>query len=383
MSEEQDLNTVLFTIMGDLQTLKIQMGETRTQFAESEARSTARIRMEVARSPPIALTTLTESGDIETLKMESTAMRNATIFVSEFVLHCEVTSQIRSFTVVALAIIYLVTLVGNTLVLLVIILNHQLHTPMFVLIAILAVIDLLNNTNLIPKMMALLLFDTSPVPYGACVLQILKKKSTAMHNTTIFASEFLLHCEITSEIRSFTVVTLAIIYLVTLFDLLHNTNLIPKMMGLLLFNNPPVPFGACLIQMFLVFHLELVEAVLFTLMACDRYIAVIHPLRYPQLIAYAALKISSSEGKGKVFDVLITHLLVVLLFYLPLLTAFILPGLGVKLSTEAYNALIIVATIVPPMINPIIYSFRNKEMKNAIKKLFMGKRTTPEIKNHK
>ncbi|KAG2456954.1 O10A5 protein, partial [Polypterus senegalus] len=329
------------------------------------------------------------------------------------------------------------------------------------------------------------------------IIKRLKKKSTAMHNTTIFASEFLLHCEITSEIRSFTVVTLAIIYLVTLFgnllvllviildhhlqtpmfflisslaviDLLHNTNLIPKMMGLLLFNNPPVPFGACLIQMFLVFHLELVEAVLFTLMACDRYIAVIHPLRYPQLvngrtvwagillcnilsgipmtvymvfvhelsfchtnvipycfcdyatmvhisctenpkylsflstiattygsvtlaiiffsygkIAYAALKISSSEGKGKVFDVLITHLLVVLLFYLPLLTAFILPGLGVKLSTEAYNALIIVATIVPPMINPIIYSFRNKEMKNAIKKLFMGKRTTPEIKNHK
>ncbi|XP_051782671.1 olfactory receptor 13G1-like [Erpetoichthys calabaricus] len=346
------------------------------------------------------------------LKMESTVMRNASVFVSEFVLHCEVTSQIRSFTVVALAIIYLVTLVGNILVLLAIILNHQLHTPMFVLIAILAIIDLLNNTNLIPKMMALLLFDTSPVPYHACVLQMLKMESTAMRNETVFVSEFVLHCEVTSQIQSFTVVALAIIYLMTLvanilvllviilnhqlhtpmfvliatlavIDLLNNTNLIPKMMALLLFDTSPVPYGTCVLQVYVVFHLEIFESFLLALMACDRYIAVIHPLRYPQLvngrtIAHAALKISSSEGKGKVFNVLVTHLLVVLLFYLPLLTAFILPRIGVNLSTEAYNTLITIAAIVPPMINPIIYSFRNMEMKNAIKKLFTGKRTTQQ-----
>ncbi|XP_028646228.1 olfactory receptor 1-like [Erpetoichthys calabaricus] len=237
-------------------------------------------------------------------------------------------------------------------------------------------------------------------------------------------------------------------------------------MALLLFDTSPVPYGACLVQMFLVFHLEIVESLLFTLMACDRYIAVIYPFRYPQLvtgrtvwagillsniisgmamtvymifvtelsfchtnvlpycfcdyatmvlvsctenakylsllsttattfgigpltiiffsyskIAHAALKISSAEGKKKVFNVLITHLLVVLLFYLPLMTAFILPGIGVKLSAEAYNTLVMVATIVPPMINPIIYSFRNKEIKNGIKKIFMRKRTIPEINN--
>ncbi|XP_028646227.2 olfactory receptor 1-like [Erpetoichthys calabaricus] len=238
------------------------------------------------------------------------------------------------------------------------------------------------------------------------------------------------------------------------------------MIALILFDTSPVPYGACLVQMFLVFHLEVVESFLFTLMACDRYIAVIYPFRYPQLvtgrtvfagillsnvisampntvymifvtelsfcrtnvlpycfcdyatmvlvsctenpkylsllsttattfgvgpltiiffsyikIVYAALKISSAEGKKKVFNVLITHLLVVLLFYLPLMTAFILPGIGVKLSAEAYNTLVMVATIVPPMMNPIIYSFRNKEIKNGIKKIFMRKRTIPEINN--
>ncbi|XP_028646226.1 olfactory receptor 5AS1-like [Erpetoichthys calabaricus] len=238
-------------------------------------------------------------------------------------------------------------------------------------------------------------------------------------------------------------------------------------MALLLFDTSPVPYGACLVQMFLVFHLEIVEGCILGFMACDRYIAVIYPLRYPQLvtgrtvwagillsniisgiamtvyvifvtelsfcrtnvlpycfcefttmvvvsctenpkylsllittattfgvgsltiiffsyskIVYAALKISSSEGKGKVFNVLVTHLLVVLLFYLPLLTAFILPGLGVKLSTQSYNTMVIIGTIAPPMFNPIIYSFRNKEIKNGIKKIFLRKRTIPEINNH-
>ncbi|KAG2456526.1 O10A5 protein, partial [Polypterus senegalus] len=315
--------------------------------------------------------------------MESTAMRNATIFVSEFVLHCEVTSQIRSFTVVALAIIYLVTLVGNILVLLVIILNHQLHTPMFVLIATLAVIDLLNNTNVIPKMMALLLFDTSPVPYGACVLQMYVifhleivecfllalmacdryiavihplRYPQLVNGRTVWAG--ILLCNILCGMP----MTVYMIFLAELY--FCRTNVLPicfcdygtmvlvscnenaKYLGLLSTSSTTIGFGTLAIILF----------------------------SYGK-IAHAALKISSSESKGKVFDVLITHLLVVLLFYLPLMIAFILPRIGVNLSTEAYNTLITISAIVPPMINPIIYSFRNMEMKNAIKKLFTGKRT--------
>ncbi|KAG2456533.1 O10A5 protein, partial [Polypterus senegalus] len=318
--------------------------------------------------------------------MESTAMRNETIFVSEFVLHCEVTSQIQSFTVVALAIIYLVTIVGNTLVLLVIILNHQLHSPMFVFIATLSVIDLLNNTNLIPKMMALLLFDTSPVPYGTCVVQMFLvyhlqivecfllalmacdryiavihplRYPQLVNGRTVWAG--ILLCNILSGMPM-------TVYMIFLPELSFcHTNVLPicfcdygtmvhiscnekaKYLGFLSTNATTIGLGTLAIILF----------------------------SYGK-IAHAALKISSSEGKGKVFDVVVTHLLVVLLYYLPLLTALILPGIGINLLTETYNTMITISTIVPPMINPIIYSFRNMEMKNAIKKLFTGKRTTQQ-----
>ncbi|KAG2456532.1 O10A5 protein, partial [Polypterus senegalus] len=323
--------------------------------------------------------------------MESTEMRNATIFVSGFVLHCEVTSEIRNFTVVALAIVYVATLFANILVILVIILDHHLQTPMFFLIGTLAVIDVLHNTNLIPKMMALLLFDTSPVPYDACLVQMF----------LVFHLEFV-------ESLLFTLMAydryIAVIYPLRYPQLVNGRTV---WAGILLSNilsgmpmtvyvvfvhelsfcrTNVLPYCFCdYATMVLISctkntkYLSFLSTIAITC-GCVTLILII--LSYGK-IAYAALKISSAEGKGKVFDVLATHLLVVLLFYLPLLTAFILPGIGVKLSTEAYNALIIVATIVPPMMNPIIYSFRNKEMKNAIKKLFMGKRTTLEINNHK
>ncbi|XP_039602068.1 olfactory receptor 10A5-like [Polypterus senegalus] len=272
-------------------------------------------------------------------------MNTTTIPEADFVLNCMVATEKKTFTIATLALIYLITLFGNLLVILVILINHQLQTPMFFCIGALAAIDLANSSNLIPKMLSLLIF-----------------------NYTVVSS------------------------------------------------------GFCLLQMVLVFHLEVIETLLLGLMAYDRYVAVLYPLRYPSIItnrtvfiflvvfndpkyliilsitaavlgigplvlilfsytriAYAALKISSSEGKNKVFSTCLTHLLVVGLFYCPLLLSYVLPGAGVKLSTEAYNTMVIVGNIIPPMLNPIIYSFRNKEIKNSIYKLFMGKKTVTQI----
>uniref|UniRef100_A0A8C4SUQ1 G-protein coupled receptors family 1 profile domain-containing protein n=1 Tax=Erpetoichthys calabaricus TaxID=27687 RepID=A0A8C4SUQ1_ERPCA len=221
--------------------------------------------------------------------------------------------------------IYIVTLVGNLLVILVITMNRHLQSPMYLYIGTLAVIDLMNSTILIPELVAVLL-NFSVILYGLCILQI---------------------------------------------------------------------------------YLEAAVTFLFALMACDRYIAVLYPLRYPSLvtnktvwiavlllttaplfsllplgliilsyvkIARAALKISSIDGKRKVFSTCATHLIVVGMFYLPLLILNVLPGSGVKLSTETSNILVIIAHAIPPMMNPFIYSFRNSEIKSSIFKMLSSKK---------
>ncbi|KAG2457090.1 OR1E1 protein, partial [Polypterus senegalus] len=314
---------------------------------------------------------------------------NTSRSVSEFVLQCEIRPEQRNFAVSALSLIYFVTLFGNVMVISIIRMNRHLQTPMYLYIGTLAVVDLLNSTNLIPKMVAVLL------------------------------------------------------------------------------DSVVIPFGPCLLQVYMLFHLEIVESLLFVLMACDRYVAVLHPLRYPSIItnkvvwlsltlcniisglavtpsivfitelnfcqsnalpycfcdyatilriacidnpkyfallvtstslfgffpgaiilfsylriAQAALTISSVDGKSKVLSTCLTHLLVMSLFYIPLMISYILTGSGVNLSMEAYNILVVIANVVPPMMNPMIYSFRNREIKTTIYNLLKTIRTSPTSASH-
>uniref|UniRef100_A0A8C4STA8 Olfactory receptor n=1 Tax=Erpetoichthys calabaricus TaxID=27687 RepID=A0A8C4STA8_ERPCA len=373
-------------------------------------------------------------------------MNHTSLAVSEFVLKCEMDAQQKSYTTPVLTMVYLVTLFGNFLVILVIKMNHHLQTPMYLYIAALATLDLLNSTSIAPTIIAALL-DVSPVQSGLCLFQMILVLYLEAVESLLLA---LMACDryvaIVHPLRYSSLVTnktvwvalmllniIPAIFMLPFIVFVTDTNLIPKMLAVLL-DSPEIASGPCILQMFLVLHLEAVESLLFALMACDRYVAVVHPLRYPSLItnkivwvgvfisnvvgtlalvpylvfvhelpfcrtrvlpycfcdyatmvniacteeiAYAALSISSIDGKKKVFSTLGTHLLVVGLFYLPLLISYMLPGIGIKLSTEAYNTMVIVSNVVPPMMNPLIYSFRNKEIKGSIQRLFKWK-VTPE-----
>ncbi|KAG2457355.1 OR1L8 protein, partial [Polypterus senegalus] len=83
-------------------------------------------------------------------------MNQTSVSVSEFVLLCTVDSEKKSYAIAILTMVYVVTLLGNILVLLVIAINPQLQKPMFVAIATLAVIDLIGSTNVIPQLIAIL-----------------------------------------------------------------------------------------------------------------------------------------------------------------------------------------------------------------------------------
>uniref|UniRef100_A0A8C4STZ4 G-protein coupled receptors family 1 profile domain-containing protein n=1 Tax=Erpetoichthys calabaricus TaxID=27687 RepID=A0A8C4STZ4_ERPCA len=82
----------------------------------------------------------------------------------------------RTIAISVLTFIYFLSIFGNFLVIVVIILKPQLHVPMYIYIGTLAVIDLANSSILIPKMLSVLLLGSPVVPYAACVLQIQKGK---------------------------------------------------------------------------------------------------------------------------------------------------------------------------------------------------------------
>ncbi|KAG2456485.1 olfactory receptor 1052-like [Polypterus senegalus] len=313
-------------------------------------------------------------------------MPNATVTVSEFVLHCAIETDKMTFTIVALAFIYLVSLFGNLMVIMVIIMNPHLQSPMFFYIGTLAVIDVVNSSNLIPRMLAVLLFKAATVPYGPCLLQL----SVVYHLG--LAESFLLslmacdrYVAVVYPLRYPSIVTKKTVWFsILLVNIFSAAILTPYMVfatELSFCRSNILPY--CFCDFVTMVHVSCTEDPRhLTLLSSTTIITGVGTLgvillSYGRIIV-AALKISSAEGKKKAFSTLLTHLLVVCLFYFPLMTSYILPGIGVQLSAEAYNVLVIIAIMVPPMMNPIIYSFRNKEIKGSIYRLWTGKRVDPD-----
>ncbi|XP_027716622.1 olfactory receptor 13A1-like [Vombatus ursinus] len=89
-------------------------------------------------------------------------------------------------------------------------------------------------------------------------------------------------------------------------------------------------------------------------------------------IISSILKIQSKEGNKRVFSTCSSHLIVVAMYYCPIIHIYVLPGLGQSLKEGIVASMF--NTIVTTALNPVIYSLRNKDVKIALKKLcpFLG-----------
>ncbi|XP_051781884.1 olfactory receptor 1500-like [Erpetoichthys calabaricus] len=317
-------------------------------------------------------------------------MANITIIIPEFVLDCEIIPGQRGLTVAALVIVYMVSIVGNMLVIIVIKMNHKLHSPMFIFIGNLAVLDLANSTIIIPKMIAVIHFDSTVISYTGCIVQMYG----------------ILNLE---QMVALLLAFMAVDRYVAVVYPLRYPSIITKKLVWISVSVLPI-FAFLILLSYLVFATELsfCQTNVLPYCLCD-YATLVHTScntdpKYLSLlsimvlvlgvgplllilcsyvrIVIAALNIKAGDRNSKVFSTCVTHLVVVLCFYLPPLGSYILPGSGLQVSSAGYNAVFIAGNVVPPMVNPVIYSFRNKEIKSSIYGLLTGKRINQEITHH-
>ncbi|XP_051782665.1 olfactory receptor 1468-like [Erpetoichthys calabaricus] len=308
-------------------------------------------------------------------------MVNTSIIVSEFVLQCAIKSNLKNVTICVLTLVYFISTFGNILVIVAVILRSQLHAPMYIYIGTLAAIDVANNSILIPKMLSVLLLGSSVVPYAACVLQMI----------------LVPHVE---DMESFLLSFMAIDrYIAVVYPLQYASAITNKKVGIsvlvsniigIIFKSPALFFvgelSFCRTNILPVCFCDYSTMVRVSCTEDPKYLTfmtaavattgvfplVLILLSYSR-IAMAAMGNSSPGRKSKIFSTCVTHLLVIGLFYVPLSLSYILTGVGVTISTETYNVMFILGNVVPPMMNPIIYSFRNKEINNSIHRLFTRK----------
>nr|XP_058146354.1 olfactory receptor 7A10-like [Dasypus novemcinctus] len=270
---------------------------------------------------------------------------------------------------------YLVTCTGNLLIILAIISDTNLHTPMYFFLCNLSLCDICFSSTTVPNMLVSIQTESRVISYGGCITQI--------YFVLLFAA-----------LEDFLLAAMAYDRFVAICHPLHYSVIMnPRICVLLVLGSWIMTVLNSLLQRSLVLQLSFCTHVeiphffceinqMVQLACSDTFIIVIVMYFVAGVlgggpvagILFSYSKIVSSicaiskGGKYKAFSTCASHLLVVSLFYCT--------GIGVYLSSAASHNTKSVApasvmyTVVTPMLNPFIYSLRNKDIKGALKKFF-------------
>ncbi|KAM9166889.1 olfactory receptor 14C36-like [Mergus octosetaceus] len=298
--------------------------------------------------------------------------------VSEFLLLAFAdTRELQLLHFALLLGIYLAALLGNGLILSAVACHHRLHTPMYFFLLNLALLDLGCISTTLPKAMANALWDTRAISYQGCAAQVL-------FFVFFFGSEFFLltvmaydryiaicqplHYGSLLGSRACAQMAAAAWGSGFLNAVLHtaNTFSLPLCQG-----NAVDQFFCEIAQILKIScsdaYLREVGALVFSFslaFGCFVFIVV----SYVQVFR-AVLRMPSEQGRHKAFSTCLPHLAMVFLFLSTSTFAYLKPA---SISSPSLDLVVsLLYSVVPPALNPLIYSMRNQELKVAVRKLFL------------
>ncbi|XP_007956996.1 olfactory receptor 7A17-like [Orycteropus afer afer] len=270
----------------------------------------------------------------------------------------------------------LITFIGNLLIILAIIMDPHLHTPMYFFLSNLSFTDICFTSTIVPKMLLNIQMQNKVITYEECITQmcffILFGELDSFLLTVMAYDRFVaichpLHYKVIMNSKFCGLLLLASWLLSVMVSLLHGL----MVLQLSFCTDLEIPHFFCELNQ--VVQLACSDTFLIDLVTyfSSGFLGVI-PLTgilfsYTKIVS-SILRISSGGGKYKAFSTCGSHLSVVALFYGT--------GLGVYFSSAATQnsrgsaIASVIYTVVTPMLNPFIYSLRNKDIKQALRKLF-------------
>ncbi|NXE57903.1 O14J1 protein, partial [Casuarius casuarius] len=268
--------------------------------------------------------------------------------------------------------IYLAALLGNGLIITAIACDHRLHTPMYFFLLHLSVLDLGTISTTVPKSMANSLWDTRVISYLGCAAQLfwfLFLISAEYFLLTIMAYDRYiaicrpLHYGTLMGSRACAKMAAAAWASGFLYSVLHTANTF----SIPLCQDNTVEQFFCEVPQILKLSCSdsyLREAGLIVASLCLVFVCFIFiVVSYVQIFT-VVLRIPSEQGRHKAFSMCLPHLAVVSLFVITSFFAHLKPP---SLSSPALDLVVgVLYSVVPPAVNPLIYSMRNKELKNAL-----------------
>ncbi|XP_021538895.1 olfactory receptor-like protein OLF4 [Neomonachus schauinslandi] len=278
---------------------------------------------------------------------------------------------------------YMITVFGNLLIILAVGSDSHLHTPMYFFLANLSFADICFTSTTIPKMPWNIWTQSQVITYAGCITQ--------MYFFTLFA-----------VLDIFLLSVMAYDRFVAICHPLHYTVIMnPQLCGMLVLVSWIMSILNSLLQSLMMLRLsfcthfqiprffcELNEMVQLAcsdtflnkvvmyfaavLLGCGAFVGILYS--YSKIVS-CIHGISSAQGKYKAFSTCASHLSVVSLFYCTILGVYL--SSAATQSSHSNAVASVMYTVVTPMLNPFIYSLRNRDIKRALKRMVLGLEKCP------
>ncbi|XP_021044574.1 olfactory receptor 50-like [Mus pahari] len=296
--------------------------------------------------------------------------------VSEFILlGLPVRAEDQAVYSALILTMYLTTVLGNLLIILLIRLDSHLHTPMYFFLSHLALTDISFSSVTVPKMLVNMLTHSQSISYTGCVSQVYffivfgsidSFLLTSMAYDRYVAICHPLHYTIIMNL-SLCILLVGMSWVLSSVNALVQTLLLARLSH---FRNNIIPHYFCDLSTLLKLSSsdttinDLIILVLGNAVITLPFICILVSYGY---IGVTILKTPSIKGIRKALSTCGSHLCVVSLYYGAIIGLYCVPSSN---NTSEKNAIVAVMyTVVTPMLNPFIYSLRNRDMKGALRNI--------------
>ncbi|XP_038598399.1 putative olfactory receptor 52P1 [Tachyglossus aculeatus] len=275
--------------------------------------------------------------------------------------------------------ICLVTVLGNCTILLAILSEPALHKPMYLFFCMLSLIDLVACASTLPKMLSIFWFNAGWIDANSCLVQMFFIHSFCMmESTVLLAMAFDRYVAICHPLRYAAIFTNAITVKIGLVVISRGSLLMfpcPFLIKRLSFcRTNIIPHTYCE-------HMAVVK------LACgDTTVNRIYGLAAALLvigvdllfiglsyflIVRAVLQLSSQKARAKAFGTCGSHVCIILISYTPALFSFFSHRFGRRVAPHIHILLANLYLLFPPMLNPVIYGVKTKEVRHRVVRVFL------------
>ncbi|KFO21713.1 putative olfactory receptor 5AK3 [Fukomys damarensis] len=298
---------------------------------------------------------------------------NATEVTEFYLLGFGVQYEIQAVLFFVFLVIYVITMVGNIGMILLISTDPRLQTPMYFFLQHLAFVDICYTSAITPKMLQNFITENKSISYGGCIMQLLVVATFATSDcyflATMAVDRYVAICKPLRYpiIMSQTVCIKLVVgsYLMGSINASVHTGFAlslsfckSNIINDFFCDFPPILALSCS-------NTDINIALIVVLVGFNLTFTVLVVIFSYISITVAILKMSSTAGRKKTFSTCASHLTAVTIYYGTLSYMYLQPPS--EHSQENMKVASVLYGIIIPMLNPVIYSLRNKEVKEAVK----------------